>query len=160
MRFRAAVVSCVVLSLVIVSACATRVAVREHRDRRIIARDMIKRTAFVIRVARRDVNEHRVYTGDLARAIAHQKFAKSLFYDGEYLKAMYQTKWARHLAAKAIIANRGEVPPQANLTSEELSLTANGPSGEQLDRELHAAMPSEPMQDEAAVRLNADVDLR
>jgi hypothetical protein len=60
----------------------------------------------------------------------------------------------------AIKANMGEVPPQAKLTEEELSMTANGPSDEQLTRELHAAMPAEPMQDEAVVKFGVDADIK
>jgi hypothetical protein len=131
-----------------------------YLENRIAAKNMIRRTAFVIRVARRDVNEHRVYTGDLARAIAHQKLAKKLFADGEYMRAMHQTKWARHLAKKAIYANKGVVPGEANLTTEELSLTANSPSGEELDRDLHTAMPTEPTQDEAVLKFKSDEDIK
>lgn len=160
MRFKSAVASCVVLSLVIISACATHVVVNEHPNYKIIARDMINKTAFVIRVAHRDVNAHHVYTGDLARAIDHQKFARQLFRGSEYLRAMHQTKRARNLAAMAIKANMGEVPSQAYLTEKELSMTANGPSDEQLTRELHAAMPSEPMQDEAVVKFGVDEDIK
>jgi hypothetical protein len=148
-----------VLSTLLLIAFAGSVFAGTMESRK-VAKDMIKRTAFVIRIAHKEVNEHHVYTGDLARAIAHQKFAKQLFHDGEYLRAMHQTKRARRLAAKAIKANRGEVPSQADLTAEELSVTANGPSEEQLAGELHVAMPAEPMQDDAVVKLKIDVDLK
>jgi len=127
---------------------------------RVAARYMIKRTARVIRVAHRQVNEHKVYTGDLSKAVAHQKFARQLFQNAEYTRAMNQTKVARRFAVRAITANKGVVPQEGNFTSGELSMTKNGPSDEQLSRELHAAMPAEPMQDDAVIKLGADIDVK
>jgi len=148
-----------ILSMFLVTTFAGSVFA-DRQENRIVTRGMIKRTAHVILIAHKEVKEHHIYTGDLARAIAHQKFAKQLFHDGEYLRAMRQTKLARRLAAKAIMANKGAVPVQAKVTAEEESLTANGPSDEQLSKELHVAMPSEPMQDEAVVKTQVDVDLK
>lgn len=126
---------------------------------RMMARHMIKKTAVVMGIAYKQVREHKVYTGDLARAVGHQRFAKFLFHKGEYLRAMHQTRWARHLAVKAIIANNGREPAQAALSAEEQSLTAKGPSEEQLTKELTASMPSEPMKDEALINGKLDADI-
>ncbi len=149
----------VVLSLMLSSALAGP-ATAGPMGKRMAARHMIRRTAAVIRVAHREVREHKVYTGDLARSVAHQKFARRLFADGEYVRAMHQTRRARALAVRAIVANKGAEPPEAALTPEEMSATANGPSEEQLTRELKAAMPSEPENDEALVNVNLDFDVK
>jgi hypothetical protein len=149
----------VVLSLILFSA-VTGPAIAGPLGKKMAARHMIRRTAAVIQVAHRQVREHKVYTGDLARAVAHQKFARRLFGDGEYVRSIHQTRWARALAVRAIIANRGAEPPEAALTPEEMSETAKGPSEEQLTRELKAAMPSEPEKDEALINVNLDLDVK
>jgi hypothetical protein len=149
-----------VLSLILFSAAVAGPAIAGPAGKKMAARHMIRRTAVVIRAAHRQVREHKVYTGDLARAVAHQKFARRLFGDGEYVRAMHQTRWARALAVRAIVANKGAEPPEAALTPEEMSETANGPSEEQLTGELKAAMPSEPEKDEALININLDLDVK
>jgi len=148
------------VTLSILQTSSVGYAVSRPVDSEREARHMIQRTAVVIRAAHKQVTEHKVYTGDLARAVAHQKFAKALFLRGDYIRSMHQTKWARHLAVKAIIANEGQTPAEATLTSQEEMQTANGPPGVQLMKELNASMPSEPMKDEALtnVKLNIDVE--
>jgi len=157
MKYKGMMAFVVTFSLLLTATVSYAVSV--PRDDRMKARHMIKKTAFVIRAAHKQVSEHKVYTGDLARAIAHQKFAKLLFQRGEYLRSMYQTKRARKLAVKAIMANKGKAPADAALTSEEELQTAKGPSEDQLTKELNASMPSEPMKDEAVMngKLNIDV---
>jgi hypothetical protein len=147
------------VTLSILLAAYVAYAVSAPMDSKMKARHMIKRTALVIRAAHKQVAEHKVYTGDLARAVARQKFAKLLFQRGEYIRSMHQTKWARHLAVKAIIANKGQSPAEGKLSSEEEMQTTNGPSEEQLTKELNASMPSEPMKDEALINLKQNIDV-
>ncbi len=134
-------------------------------DNEFRAKRMIKKTANVIVIAHRHVNEHRNYTGDLARAIQHQKVAVHLYHQGEYIRAMHQTKFARRLAVAAIRANSGSEPEEARFDAEEESITAQGPSEEEMRREAAATVPSEPVKDEAVLRLDVnkikvDIDIR
>ena len=77
-----------------------------HADK-VHARRVIRRTAYVILEAQKKVKENKVYTGNLARAIAHQRYARRLYLQGNYLRAMHQSRRARRLAILAIQANNG-----------------------------------------------------
>jgi len=78
---------------------------------------------------------------------------------------MHQTKFARALAVKAIKANSGREPEEAAVDADEASLTAQGPSEEEMRKEAMAAMPAEPARDEDVLRLDTnkvkhDIDIR
>src|SRR3954463_4256325 len=68
---------------------------------------VLRRTAMVIMIAHKKVKEGHVYTGNLAKAIAHQQFARKLYREGKYFQAIHQSRRARFLAIQAIKANKG-----------------------------------------------------
>src|ERR1043166_4800561 len=74
---------------------------------KIAAHRVIRKTAFVIGIAYKKVKENKVYTGNLARAIRHQKYARILYRKGMYFRAMHQSRRARYFALLAIKANKG-----------------------------------------------------
>ena len=123
------------------------------------ARHVIRKTALIIMVAHKKVKEGKVYTGDLARAIAHQKFAIKLFRAGEFYRAIHHSRRARFLAIQAIKANKGAEMAEWKLSKEEESSMENGPKDEELDKNLAKEMPGESMKDEDVINIAPVVDL-
>ena len=124
------------------------------------AHHAIRRTAIVIQAAYKNVKEGKVYTGDLARSIAHQHYARVLFRNGFYPRAIHHTRRARMLALIAIKANKGVEISEGTLTPEEEELLKNSPSDEELEKELLKEMPKEKMKDEDVIGTVPDVELR
>lgn len=127
---------------------------------RMKARRVIKRTTIVVMAAHRNVKEGKVYTGDLARSIAHQKFARSLFRRGMYVRAIHHSRRARLLAVMAIKANKGTDVAEAKVDAEEEQLMKNPPSDDELEKELLKEMPNEKMKDEDVVGTSPDIDIK
>lgn len=103
---------------------------------RIAARKCIRRTAVVLVHANNKLKENKVYTGNMARAVRHQRYARFLFRQGKFLRAIHQSRRARQLAFLVIQANKGNVNKDWELTQEEKP--ANGPSDAELEKELPA----------------------
>src|SRR3990172_5435572 len=83
------------------------------------ARKVIHRTAVAIFAAQKAVREHKVFTGHLARSVAHQRLAKRLFLRGMYLRAIHHSRRARLLAFRAMDANRCPVSKEWRFDPEE-----------------------------------------
>ena len=123
------------------------------------AKRVIRKTAMIIMVAHRKVKDGKVYTGDLAHAIAHQKFAIKLFRAGDYFRAIHHSRRARFFAVEAIKANKGAEMEEWKLTREEERDMANGPKDEELDKNVLKEMPGEATKDEDIINTKPAVDL-
>lgn len=132
--------------------------VRRRAVKNVMARRVIRRTAVVILVAHKKVKENKVYTGNLARSIAHQKHAKRLFAKRMFNPAVYHSLRARRLALLAIKANKGEEPKESAPDKEEGAVAAEAPGDDELDKELKEALPDESEKDEDAIASTPDVD--
>jgi len=129
---------------------------RGREARKDQARAAIKKTVVVIHAAHKKVKENKVYTGNLARSVAHQRFARKLYLQGHYLRAINHTRRARMLAFLALKANKGEVPKDAEMAQDEVK---SMPADSSLDAELLKEMPKETMKDEAVIAQISDVDV-
>lgn len=102
------------------------------------AQKVLKRTHFVILKAHQAVKKNKNYTGDLARAVAHQKQAKKLFAMKNPRKAILHSKHARMYAFKVLQVNKANADvdqsyqfnkeENANITAEDDAIN--------LDKEL------------------------
>ena len=124
------------------------------------AKRVLRRSAAVIFVAHKKVKEGHVYTGQLARAIAHQKFARRLYREGKYFRAIHHSRRARMLAIAAIKANKGVESADLRYAKEDEDAMKGGPSDEDLDKALLKEMPNEPQKDEDVIAADPDVDLK
>jgi hypothetical protein len=123
------------------------------------AKRVLRRTAVVILVAHRKVKEGHIYTGNLAKAIAHQKFARKLYREGKYWRAIHQSRRAKFLAVQAIKANKGAESAEMRYSKEDEEVMKGGPSDDALDAELQKEMPGQSMKDEDVIGSEPDVDL-
>jgi len=128
--------------------------VKKHQAKRII-----RKTAVVILIAHKKVKEGKVYTGNLARAVSHQKFAIHLYRTGKIFRAIHHSRRARMFALAAIKANKGSETADINYSKEEDALFKDGPHDEELDKDLAVARPSENTKDEEIIGAEPAVDL-
>lgn len=128
---------------------------------KIHARRVIRRTAYVIVAAQKKVKENKNYTGDLARAIAHQRYARKLYFQGKFLRAMHQSRRARYFAILAIQANKGTETADMKLDPEDEGVMNDTPANDaELDKELETASPGYSQKDQDFVDAAlGDIDL-
>ena len=98
---------------------------------------IINTTAKVIHEAHRAVKAEKNFTGDLAVAVKHQKFAQKLFKEEKYKAAADHAMFARKSAVKAIKANKK--PVRAEYEKKQVAVKEKMPSEE----ELKAAVSTE-----------------
>lgn len=103
---------------------------------RVAARKCIKRTTIVMMHAHQKLKENKVHTGHMAKSVRHQRFARILFKQGKFVRAIHQSRRARQLAFLVIQANKGTVNKEWELTAEETPKGA--PSDADLEKELPA----------------------
>ena len=123
------------------------------------ARKVIHRTAVVVFHAHKQVKKGKNYTGDLAKSIAHQRYAKKLYVQGKYLRAIHQSRLARLFAIKAIKANNGNEIEECKFSKEEGDLFKDGPTEAELVKELSQENPGAKYKDEDNLISEPDIDL-
>jgi hypothetical protein len=127
---------------------------------KIHARKVLHRTAVVILHAHKLVKQNKNYTGDLGKSIGHQRYAKKLFAQGKYQRAIHQSRLARLFAIKAIKANKGSDIDECKFTPEEQELMKNPPSEKELEDELIKNDPSNgKLKDQDNMLTEPDIDL-
>ena len=124
------------------------------------AKHILRKTAVVILIAHKKVKEGKIYTGNLARAIAHQKFAVKLYRAGKYYRAIHHSRRAKFLAILAIKANKGSETEEMKYTKEDEGAMKGGPCDDELDKELVKEMPAESLKDEEVIDADPVVDLK
>lgn len=105
---------------------------------RVKSKRVLRRTAVVMLAAHADLKRSKVYTGDFARAVRHQRYAVFLWRRGFYVRSIHHSRRARMLAINVIQANKGTVQPGFKMDNEENSLSKNTPPDSQLDNDLKA----------------------
>lgn len=113
----------------------------------------LNRTVLILHEAKDQLNIGKNYTGEYAKAIAHQKMARNLFQSGEFQKAVFHSHRARQLAFNVIRNNKGQVKKEFDPTKEEEGLQSNPPKEDELDRSLIKTEPGMAFDDKAAVQV-------
>lgn len=127
---------------------------------RVKSKRVIRRTAIVLLAAQNDLKTGKVYTGNFARAIAHQRFARNLWRKGMYLRAIHHSRRARVLAFSVINANKGVMKGDYNFDKEEQGLAKGAPADDQLDKDLEKESPGFSTKDEDFINIVVDdIDL-
>jgi hypothetical protein len=104
---------------------------------RIAAKKCIRRTTVVIMHAQKKLKENKVYTGNMVKSVRHQRYARFLFRQGKFLRAIHQSRRARQLAFLVIQANKGTVEKGWELSKEE------NPAGAPTDSDLEKELPAD-----------------
>jgi len=106
------------------------------------ATKVLRKTNLVITSARKAVQKSKNNTGNLSKAIAHQKLAKKMLNGHRVHSAVNHSKIARIYAFKAIRLNRGEMKGEWNFTKEENEIMGGKVSDTELEQELNDEMPT------------------
>jgi hypothetical protein len=118
------------VTLTLVNAGSIQAQERMH------TRMFLNRTNLIIRDAKETVAVGKVYTGDLVKAVHHQRFARTLFREGKFERAVLHSMRARELSFAAIKANKHEIRKDWELKREEKALIKNRPENSELDGEV------------------------
>lgn len=124
------------------------------------ALNVLLRTNRVIGHAHRAVKMGKVYTGDLAKAVRHERLAKRLYLKGMYHKAIVHSKRARLLAIQAIKANNVKPTSDCSITPEEEKLVGQSPSDQDLDNELSKENVEDVKEQDLVNNNNLDLDVK
>jgi hypothetical protein len=97
---------------------------------------LIRTTGFAVHAAHKAVLSNGVFTGNLSKAIEHQRYAVSQFKSGILTLAVYHSAHARTLALSVIEANSGKINQAFLFTDDENKLIKDLPSESELDKIL------------------------
>ena len=122
---------------------------------------VLRRTAVVLVAAHHQLKISRHFTGNFARAVAHQRFAKRQYVLGNFRRAIHHSRRARMLALTVIRDNKGTPKKEWEFSSEENPPPGkDNPSDAQLDSELAQDNLGQTFKDEDLVdRILDDVDV-
>lgn len=125
------------------------------------AHKVIRKTAVVIHVAQKQLKIHKHFTGNFARAVAHQRFAKRQYMLGNFRRAIHHSKRARMLALTVIGDNKGTPKKEWEFSAEEnLPAAKDNPTDEQLDSDLMNDNPGITFSDEELMdKVLDDIDV-
>ncbi len=131
-------------ALILLFAGVTLYGQNYSRREKRFAENVLKKTVNVILAAQKTVQNGRVYTGDLAKAVRHQRFAKFLLENGKYDRAVRQSLRARQLAYAAMKANRARYRENFDRDERRIFITLNI---NDLDVEINRDMPRDRIDD-------------
>jgi len=121
--------------------------VKKHKADKRNAIKVLKKTNVVINSAYEAVQKSKNNSGNLSKAVAHQKLAKKMLNSNRVHKAVNHSKVARVYAFKAIRLNRGEMKGEWNFTKEENITIGNKISDSDLEKELSEELPNSNIDD-------------
>jgi hypothetical protein len=129
MRRKISSIFVIVLAMIVFQASA-QVTLKQD------ARNFINRTNNIIMKAKGAVEVGKVYTGDVTKAVHHQKYAREMFKQGKFNDAIFHSYRARQLAFAAIKANKAAVSDDMQATDNEKTLVKNIPDDRTLDSQV------------------------
>ncbi|MBQ19746.1 MAG: hypothetical protein P1U44_05985 [Vicingaceae bacterium] len=125
------------------------------------ASKVLNKTNQAITAAFTTVKDKKVYTGDLSKAVHHQKIAKKLMSENKNFRAIHHSRMARTLAFRSLRLNKNYDHEKWDYTMEEQELFGNGiPDGELID-ELNNTYPNNQFLDEKITEKNLkDIEVK
>jgi hypothetical protein len=106
-------------------------------------KSMIIKTNRVIGHAHMSVKRGGIYTGDLSKAVRHERAAILLYKEGNFQKALFHSGRARKYAMEVIKTNKVKPPLEGTFTATEIQQLSLLPSDEVLDEEVAKIVPYE-----------------
>jgi hypothetical protein len=117
-------------------------------------RTVIRRTAVVIIAAQKAAAKGHQSLG-LGMAILHQRYARKMYAQKDYLDAIHHSLRARSLAAAVIRRNKGKEIKEMFQDKTETNYAEQMPT----DHELDVLVDSETLDDEAALKVEIDINI-
>ncbi len=125
---------------------AQRVA---HKNSMSQTMKVIKRTNHVIINAHKAVKKQKVYTGNLSKAVHHQRYAKKMLKKHKTHRAMQHSRLARRYALITIRHNKGTINKEYNFSAEENKAIGEAIADAELEKELKDSNPNIKFDDSA-----------
>ena len=119
------------------------------------AQSVLRRTATVLQDAQQAANR-RHYSSGLGRAVAHQRYARELYWNGNYQDAIFHSLRARRMAIQVIEGNRESVRWGFTWDNTEQGYYHQSPRDEELDRRIHQGRD---YHDNDVLHIFLDIDL-
>ena len=107
-----------------------------HRGNAGAAIKVIKRTNHVITNAHKQQKKYKTYTGNLSRAVHHQRYAKKLLKSNKAYRAMQHSRLARTYAFKVLKSNKGSVSKAYQFNDAENKAMGESVADAELEKEL------------------------
>ncbi|HEX4888286.1 MAG TPA: hypothetical protein VFV37_09605 [Luteibaculaceae bacterium] len=103
----------------------------------------IRRSAYIIQQAHKELFklDSAKMEGKFAKAIGHQRMARSYFQVNDFKNAVYHSAYARRLAASVYFSYNPLPNNQLRDTPQEAKLASGGPSDKDLDKRLVDSNP-------------------
>jgi hypothetical protein len=120
---------------------------------------VLLKTNRLIGHAHMSVKMGKVYTGNLGKAVRHERYAKKLFIEGNYLRSIQHSRRARLFALEAIKANKVKPTGDATITPEEADLMGTV-TDKELEDELEKEMPGELKDEDLIKQNNLDLEVK
>ena len=128
---------------------AVKHVVKHRTITKVHAYKFIKRTNIVVVAAHRHVKRGKVYTGDFAKSVHHQRYAKVLLAKNKPHRAIQHSRLARAYALKAIRANKGQIKKEWAINKEENEMLGDAIANDELEKELKTYEPNAKYSDES-----------
>lgn len=108
----------------------------------------LNRTNNAIDKAYQAVQKNKVYSGNLAKAVYHQKLAKKYLKENNNYRALHHTRVARFQAFMSIRANKEFNENEWDYTQKEQEMFGKGIPNDELTTELNKTYSAENLKDE------------
>lgn len=108
----------------------------------------MNRTNDAIDKAYQSVQKNKVYSGNLAKAVQHQKLAKKYLKENNNYRALHHTRVARFQAFMSIRANKEFTENEWDYTQKEQEMFGKGIPDDELTTELNKTYSAENLKDE------------
>ncbi|HLU84351.1 MAG TPA: hypothetical protein VKZ45_02665 [Vicingaceae bacterium] len=108
----------------------------------------LNRTNNAIDKAYQSVQKNKVYSGNLAKAVYHQKLAKKYLKENNNYRALHHTRVARFQAFMSIRANKEFNENEWDYTQKEQEMFGKGIPNDELTTELNKTYSAENLKDE------------
>lgn len=123
------------------------------------AKAVLMKTHRAIGVARVTVMKTKKYTGNLAKAVRYQRYAKKLYLQNNFARAIHFSRKARFFALQVMKENGAKSNTDFVETAEEGTLAGTLPSDQELQEELDKNLPTSPT-DQELLNGNLDTDVQ
>lgn len=110
--------------------------------------ESMNRTNNAIDKAYQSVQKNKVYSGNLAKAVYHQKLAKKYLKENNNYRALHHTRVARFQAFMSIRANKEFTENEWDYTQKEQEMFGKGIPNDELTTELNKTYSTENLKDE------------
>ena len=122
------------------------------------AKVTLMKTNRAIGVAHMVIKKTRSFSGLLGKSVKHERFAKKLYNEGKYDRAVYHSLKARQYAGEIMKASNAKTTSDFLLSADEKQWADSSPSDQELEDEVNKDNPAV-IKDEDLMNGSLDLDV-